>query len=77
MTLRARPLTACAGMEFLFQQRFFGDEYAWAVLWSKIAAGTVKMSVSPKYCTGLSLSSRGPRPYKVVPGGKLDRARQA
>ena len=38
-------------MEFYFQREFIGEEFAKAVLWSKIAAGTVKMSLSPRYAT--------------------------
>ena len=62
-------------MEFYFQREFIGEEFAKAVLWSKIAAGTVKMSLSPRYVTGISLSTSGPAPFKLAPGGKLAAAR--
>ena len=62
-------------MEFYFQREFIGEEFAKAVLWSKIAAGTVKMSLSPRYVTGISLSTNGPAPFKLALGGKLAVAR--
>ena len=33
------------------------------------------MSLSPQYVTGISLSTSGPAPFKLAPGGKLAVAR--